>query len=437
MCLLILTFGTVWRVLESPSKGRVFVAALVSLLFAHSLYYSAIFLFAIFFSAALVATRARQWKLLMVMAGIGIAVLATLLVYLPIVQKASAYGRIMQIHFNFEVLWMKLKDTVSRRSSGEMPGTGASDVWLWLLLIAVGAGVAVAMQCRSANANGQRPDAVVAAQQKRADLALFSLSSLVCGVAGFIIFLCKLRFPTQAWYYMGMLTLCALAVEALLGVSWPALRPWGLARIALFLLVTAWGAPAVWREAHTRRSNVDLLAAILKEKAKPGDLIVVHFAFEGITFERYYHGAAQWMTVPPVESHKVHRSDLIAEKINELDPMAPILAEATATLRNGNSVWVVGRIPWAQAQSFLSTPPRQGEQPILQMEKFGHYWAAQLAAHLLARAAETHTFTTTLGVPVHFFEDLPLLQCTGCKPGSEDPGLPRGLGAPGLGSGQK
>jgi len=70
------------------------------------------------------------------------------------------------------------------------------------------------------------------------------------------------------------------------------------------------GAESAWEEAHTRRSNVDLIAAVLDKNAAEGDLIVVKSAWDGVAFNRYYHGRAHWVTVPPIDSHKVHRNDL-------------------------------------------------------------------------------------------------------------------------------
>ena len=51
-----------------------------------------------------------------------------------------------------------------------------------------------------------------------------------------------------------------------------------------------WSARAMWEEVHTRRSNLDLIAAVIEQQPSEGDLVVVQSMWEGITFERYYHG---------------------------------------------------------------------------------------------------------------------------------------------------
>ena len=65
-------------------------------------------------------------------------------------------------------------------------------------------------------------------------------------------------------------------------------------------------AGPAWAEAHTRRSNLDVVAAFLSHNASAGDLILVQDVWEGITFNRYYRGRARWLSVPPIDSHEVH-----------------------------------------------------------------------------------------------------------------------------------
>ena len=43
-CLLVLSFGMIWRTVELPSRSRVLWAALICLLFAHCVYYDIVFL---------------------------------------------------------------------------------------------------------------------------------------------------------------------------------------------------------------------------------------------------------------------------------------------------------------------------------------------------------------------------------------------------------
>ena len=84
-CLLVLSFGMIWRMVEFPSRPRVLWAGLVCILFAHCVYYDLVFLCALLSGAAMVVIRRRQWKTLGALAGIGAVSGASLAMYLPIV----------------------------------------------------------------------------------------------------------------------------------------------------------------------------------------------------------------------------------------------------------------------------------------------------------------------------------------------------------------
>src|SRR5216117_2995997 len=80
-CLLVLSFGTIWRILESPTKSRILSAVVVCLLFTQCVYYDVIFLGAMLAAGALVAIRRQRWKIVWTMAGIGLMAGISLLVY--------------------------------------------------------------------------------------------------------------------------------------------------------------------------------------------------------------------------------------------------------------------------------------------------------------------------------------------------------------------
>jgi hypothetical protein len=280
------------------------------------------------------------------------------------------------------------------------------------MLLLGGAIVAIAMQ-RVRGRQAQNPEAATAtAVQARADLPLFCVASMFLGVAGYTAFLLKLQYVTQPWYYVEILSLCAISFDGILGANWLALRPWGLLRIGFLTLMMTWSASAGWEEAHTRRSNVDVIAAVLGQKASEGDLIVVQSAWEGITFNRYYHGSARWVTVPPIDSHKVHRNDLTLEKLNQPDPMAPVLQEITDTLRSGNSVWLVGNMSMMPPQR----PPPSLGLPVKWWVSYLNYWSAQVMAHLLGHALQGQFLKIPTSGPVNYLENLPVTHFSGYKP---------------------
>ena len=253
--------------------------------------------------------------------------------------------------FDSSALWYGLRNTLAARSSGNPGGSNGPEVWLWIALLLGGSVVALLMQRARGRQVQNQEDAAAITARVRTDLALFCVVSMLFGIVGYFAFLLKLQYFMQTWYYIEILSLCAISLDGILGANWPMLRPWGLLRIGFMVVMLTWVARSAWEEAHTRRSNVDLIAAVLGKNASEGDLIVVNGAWEGITFDRYYRGQAHWVAVPPIDSHKVHRTDLVLEKMNQPDPMDPVLHEITRTLRSSNSVWFVGNLAVCQRSS--------------------------------------------------------------------------------------
>jgi hypothetical protein len=413
-CLLVLSFGMIWRMVELPSKSRVLLAGLTCILFVHCVYYDVVFLCAMLAGAALVVIRRRQWKTLGALAGIGAVSGASMAMYLsiiPIIHRGSPNALMNQDpSFSFSTLWHQLGNVLTARNSAHPDGPIGLEMWLWVVLLLGGAVVALMMQrTRGCQAQNQEPVAAITARV-RADLALFCVVSMVFGIAGYMAFLLKLQYVTQAWYYVEILCLCAISLDGLLGANWPVLRPWGLLRIGFMVVLMTGGARAAWEEAHTRRSNVDLIAAVLDKQASAKDLIVVQGPWEGITFDRYYHGRAHWMTLPPIDSHKVHRNDLVLEKMNQRDPMAPLLREIADTLRGNNSVWVVGDM--AIMHPNQSPPSAQSTKWWL---AYFNYWSAQVTVYLQDHALQEQVLEIPADEPVSQFEKLPVRRFSGYR----------------------
>ena len=412
ICLLVLSFGMIWRMLEHPSKARLFCCGFVCILFAHCVYYDVVFLGAMLAGAAVVVMRRRQWKTLAALAGIGAASAASLVIYLPIVRQGSAYASMMQQpFFSSSTLWYKLGLALTARSSAYFDGVAGPEIWFWVVLMLAGAVTAFIVQSPRERQTQNPEVATVKVVPARADLALFCVISMFLGVAGDWAFLLKLHYLTQTWYYIGMLSLCAIALDGLLSVNWPALRPWGMLRIGFMVLIMTWYASSAWEEAHTRRSNVDLIATMLSQKASEGDLIVVQSAWEGITFNRYYHGRAPWVTVPPIDSHSVHRSDLVLEKMDQPVGMAPVLREITNTLHGGHSVWVVG-----SRATLRPKLPSPSVPPGKLWSLYLNYWSVQLAICLQDLALQEQVLEIPAAGPVCHLENLPVQRFSGYKP---------------------
>ena len=410
-CLLVLSFGLIWRMVELPSRSRILWAGFICVLFAHCVYYDAVFLGAMLSGATLVVMRRRQWKTLGTLIGIGAGSGASMMIYLPTIRRNSVYAQMNQEpSFHSSTLWHQLGNVLTARTSAHPDGPHGLAVWLWIVILAGGFVVALIMQLpRKCPLPDRETDAAITART-RTDLALFCIVSMLLGVVGYMAFLLKLQYITQAWYYVEMLCLCAVSLDGILGATRPTLHPWGLLRIGFMVVMMTWMAAPAWEEAHTRRSNVDLIAAVLSRQAAAGDLIVVQGPWEGITFDRYYHGQVHWVTLPPIDSHQRHRDDLILEKLNQPDPVAPVLREMADTLRGGNSVWMVGNM--AIMRPGQSSPARSTKWWLAYL----NYWSAQVTVYLQDHAQQEQILEMPLAEPVSQFEKLPVRRFSGYRP---------------------
>jgi hypothetical protein len=425
-CLLVLSFGKIWQVLEFPTKSRILSAGFICLLFSQCVYYDVVFLGAMLAAGALVAIRRRRWKILWTMAGIGLVAGASLFVYLPAMfHQGSKYLPFWRSpFFDAATLWNGLGDALAARSSADPDGANGPQIWIWIGLLSVGIIVAVIMQRTGVRQPPKPQVALNSAKPERSDLALFCVTSVVLGIIGYFGFLLKLQFFMQPWYYIDILILCAISIDGILSASWPALRPWGFMRIGFLVVMMLLNARPAWAEAHTRRSNLDVVATFLGRNASVGDLIVVQDAWEGITFNRYYRGQTRWLSIPPIDSHEVHRIDLVLAEMTQPEAITPVLHAITSTLSRGYDVWLVGSISIERSNDAppgpIPPPPPPSEMPTQWWGgSYMYWWNQQVATFLLDHAEQKKAETIAMLGPVNHFEDVSVTRFTGYKPGTE------------------
>jgi hypothetical protein len=174
----------------------------------------------------------------------------------------------------------------------------------------------------------------------------------VCGlsVIGYYVFLRVLSYTTSVWHYLALICVLAAALDLIASnlctANWLRLVRLGFGAISLI------AAPfADWSAITERQTNVDLVAQAVTARAAPSDLIVVVPWPFGIPFQRYYRGAAHWITIPSIADHQVHRYDLMKSKMISAHPIDDLAEAIRVTLVSGNRVWFVGGL-------YLPTPEK-------------------------------------------------------------------------------
>ena len=105
-----------------------------------------------------------------------------------------------------------------------------------------------------------------------------------------------------------------------------------------------------------RLTNADLIAAQLEKTATPEDMILVSPWWPGVSFQRYYHGATPWSTLPDLGELRVQRFDALKKKMAENAPIQPILEKIARTLSSGHRVYVVSALGSVVAPLVLQQP---------------------------------------------------------------------------------
>jgi hypothetical protein len=307
-----------------------------------TLFHNAVLLLAIGLACIVVAARRRLWRRALMVAGVGLAAAVTLLPYIDTARRVHQWNIVQQMPLTRERLWSEL--------SAVLGAAGGFMVSVWIAL-------AVSAIAAAAIAQARRLTPALTDDQR--DLSLFGGAALVLGIASYILFLKLVNYSTQPWYYITLAGFSALAIDAALSVFMgaPLMKA---ARIGAVVLVAACSFQASWHAAHVRQTNIDLIAAHLGTTASKDDLIIINSWEMGIAFDRYYRGGAPWMTIPPMESTKLHRYDMIKALMSTPDPIQPVIDAMGRTLRAGRRVWIVGGFPLfeaGQAPQILPPPP--------------------------------------------------------------------------------
>ena len=178
--------------------------------------------------------------------------------------------------------------------------------------------------------------------------------------------------------------IASTAEAALLAVTTRTRRVTLSVAAAIVLLA---GFQSAWTRVQEPLTNIDVVAARLSAEVAPDDVILVNPWVYAISFERYYRGGGTVISIPPVETHGVHRYDLIKAQMLVPDALAPVRLRVQRALESGFRVWVVGGLEAPHDSAALPALPKP-PLPVSGWNStpYENWWSLQIGAFLLNHA---------------------------------------------------
>jgi hypothetical protein len=391
--LAVLTLAVIWRLSCRPSLAAFSCAMAVAVLSVQSLYQNAFLVFAACCGGFVLCAVERRWRDMLPIFAVGVAAAVSLLPYIPLIARAHWY---VMYKFGFRFLYGWKQLAVATGS----PLPGFTWVWVALWIGALAAAIFVLFWRRDHLPNRVR------------GLILFAGTSLVLGAAGYAVFLKLSEYPTWPWHYVPLMAFSAVCLDAMFFAVWGWARPAAMILAALTISTTfMFELPAV----KCRQTNVDLIAARFSSAVAPNDYVIVSPFFCGVTFKRYYKGAAPWTTLPPLEDYTLQRWDLLKAKIQTKDPIAPVIDRITSTLQSGNRVWLVGHMAFSQ-EPLPEILPAPNNPWGWDTGPYSYYWGVQVTQFLSAHCRRVAVMVAPSTNCINPFENLPVVVMSEWKP---------------------
>ena len=323
--LILVTLTLIVQVLRTPTWPWIAAAAAAALAGVQCTLYNSVLLLAIGGAAIVVAVCSQKFRAAAAIAGVGLLSAASILPYVASYRSGSEWNMLVKREIDFRWLLQMLCKAVGA------PSTHLVWVWLGLLIVCLVGGTARWRRLRSADRQSQR------------EALSFGVLAVIASAVCYWGFLTLLSYPTQTWYYITLMVAVAAAmdliVQNLCDLTWVRWARLGLAATAVATIPIAAGADML-----ERQTNVDVIAKALNAQAAEGDLIVVSPWHIGLTFNWYYHGKAEWMTLPPISDMRTSRFDLAKVRLMEDQPIRDLLDGAERTLKSGHRLWLVGGV---------------------------------------------------------------------------------------------
>ena len=385
--LIVATLGCVWKAVETSKPRWLLLTALLSVAAVQCMYQNAFLLLALLSAGAFVAWRASRGKTALGLLAAGAAAAISLLIYLPSIRAAGAWGVVIRTHIPVTRILHVLSDTLGVG--------GAALLLIWIVFL----GLSVAFAVRSF-------------RRREPSLPVFATTALLLGAAFYLVALMATHVQTEPWYYVPLVVVSAALLDGAL-LDRLERGPWRLARLAVVLAAAVILGVAAAPLARTRCTNVDLAAEHLSKVAGAEDLIVLDPFWIGLPFQRYYHGPARWITVPPLGETGIVRYDRLKEAMARTGSNQPVLLAMTRTLQSGHRVF------WLEGMNTGSDEPARVLPPAPQLPTgwfLGPYlmaWGREAGHHLETHGLQAEVFDIDAKTPVMSYEKVVGTEVTG------------------------
>jgi hypothetical protein len=393
--LMVLAFTLTAKLVLQPRArwfAAVFLAYLASM---QCLFFNGVLVPAMALAAAIVWMSHGRLKLALTLTGAVAICAITYIPYIKTVSRIKVWSVVQAFAASFEMLWNQLN-----AACGAPPWI-MPYVWHILFLASV---IGAVWRLK-----------VIWRDQPgfESSLLLFSLLTSLISIVGYDVFLHWLYNYPWPRYYLALLCLVAVSVDLIVAnlsrFHW--VRIARVTFVIALLILLPWAA---WPQIIVRQTNIDLVAEMIQHRASPNDLIVINPWHFGVSFNRYYHGPARWMTVPEINDHQTHRYDLFREKLMSTGPIDDVLEAMKQTLKSGNRVWLASAVALflLPGQSPLVLPPPTDSH--LSSAAYQQLWSHQIGT-FIEEHAETGQFFDPPGAVVNESEKVPLWAVQGWR----------------------
>lgn len=400
-----LEFGLIGLVLENPTRAKVIWATLVGIAAVQSTYHNSVLLAVLGCAGAITALARGSWRRALLVTVICAVAGTTMLAYLNVFRIGQDHYSILRQPFSRQSFVDKLLNAIS---GNEAFLTQVIDLRLWWILLLLAGAVVVFFRFFPGN------ERIKNAQK---ELIWFAVTTILLAVPAYYLFLSKLRFVTQPWYYMPLITVVALSLEAIFAVAenWEQGR---LFRLVAFLVILVAAIPPISGVIQLRMTNVDLIADRLNHSSKKNDLVIVSPYICAISFGRQYSGSGTSISVPPIDN-LFHRYDVVKARMLQPDRNTVIqcvLDDAERDLKSGGDVWVVTFSDFGRKFDSKPRAPAVFPEPdMIQAMTIMDYWQDATAYFLQQHSLHHVPVTVSSEVPISKYEHASLFKFSGWR----------------------